>query len=474
MRPDAKKEESDMTARVADQALLTDLYELTMAQSYYFEGMGSDAVFSLFIRDYPPNRGFFVNAGLEDVLFYLENLSFSQKDLDYLDSTGLFRADFLHYLSTVRFTGDVFAMPEGRIFFKEEPVLEITAPIIQGQLVETYIINRFNFQVAVATKICRSVSAARGRQVVDFSLRRTQGIDAGMAVARSGWIAGMDATSNVMAGKNYQIPVSGTMAHSYVTAFKDEIEAFRAYADLYKNETVLLIDTYDTMKGAKKAADVAREMAEKGYRLKAVRLDSGDMVELSRQVRHLFDAQGLDYVKIFASGGFDEYAITDCLDRGAEIDGFGVGTRQGVSADAPYTDMAYKMVQYNGRSTLKLSSGKRSLAAPKQVFRNTVNKKMEGDVIGLRQESLLGTPLLKPVMTSGKRGGNPESLHTARERFRSDLDALPERYRTLKSPEQYRVETSDALERLQEKAVKEATRRELGGSDENRAERSLS
>ncbi|MGM0643429.1 MAG: nicotinate phosphoribosyltransferase [Thermodesulfobacteriota bacterium] len=463
-----------MTLSVADKYLITDLYELTMAQSYYFEGMGSDAVFSLFIRDYPPNRGYFVNAGLEDVLNYLENLTFSQTDLEYLDSTGLFRADFLHYLSSLRFTGDVFAMPEGRIFFKEEPVLEITAPIIQGQLAETYIINRFNFQVAAATKFSRSVSAAQGRQVVDFSLRRTQGIDAGMAVARSGWIAGMDATSNVMAGNKYGIPVSGTMAHSYVTAFKSELDSFRAYADLYKNETVLLIDTYDTMKGAEKAADVAREMAEKGYRLKAVRLDSGDMVQLSRQVRNLFDSQGLDYVKIFASGGFDEYSIADCLDRGAAIDGFGVGTRPGVSADAPYTDMAYKMVHYNGRSTLKLSSGKRSLAAPKQVFRNTINKRMEGDVIGLRQESLSGKPLLMPVMTSGERAQKSEPLQTVRERFRSDLDALPERYRKLKSPDEYPVETSDALERLQEEAVKTVTRHEMGGPDGNRIERSFS
>lgn len=474
MIPDANTKDSDMTQSVADQGLLTDLYELTMAQSYYFEGMGSDAVFSLFIREYPPNRGYFVNAGLEDVLFYLENLSFSQNDLDYLDSTGLFRADFLHYLSSLRFTGDAFAMPEGRIFFKEEPVLEITAPIIQGQLVETYLINRFNFQVAVATKISRSVSAAQGRQVVDFSLRRTQGIDAGMAVARSGRIAGMAATSNLMAGKKYGIPVSGTMAHSYVTAFKSELDAFRAYADLYKNETVLLIDTYDTMKGAEKAVDVAREMAEKGCRLKAVRLDSGDIVQLSRQVRRLFDSQGLDYVKIFASGGLDEYAIADCLAEGACIDGFGVGTRPGVAADAPYTDMAYKMVEYEGRPTLKLSSGKRSLASPKQVFRNTTNAKMEGDVIGLRQERPRGTPLLTQVMTSGERARKAESLHTIRDRFRSDFDALPERHRKLISPAEYRVETSDALERLQQKAVETTTRRELGGPDLNRAERSLS
>jgi nicotinate phosphoribosyltransferase len=294
-----------------------------------------------------------------------------------------------------------------------------------------------------------------------------------MAVARSGWIAGMDATSNVMAGKKYGIPVSGTMAHSYVTAFRSEIDAFRAYADLYKNETVLLIDTYDTVKGAEKAAIVAKEMEDKGGRLKAVRLDSGDMVQLSRKVRQLLEERGLDYVKIFASGGFDEYTIADCLDRGAPIDGFGVGTRPGVSADAPYTDMAYKMVRYNGRSTLKLSSGKRSLAAPKQVFRNTANGRMEGDVIGLRQESLTGTPLLKPVMTTGKREQKAESIHSVRERCRSDLDALPERYRKLKSPEQYRVETSDALERVQEEAVETATRRELCGPDKQNTKEAI-
>ena len=463
-----------MTLNAAEKGIFTDLYELTMAQSYYFEGMGSDAVFSLFIRDYPPNRGYFVNAGLEDVLHYLENLTFSQNDLEYLHSTGLFRADFLHHLSSLRFTGDVFAMPEGRIFFKEEPVLEITAPIIQAQLVETFIINRCNFQVAAATKISRSIAAAQGRQVVDFSLRRTQGLDAGMAVARSGWIAGMDATSNVMAGKKYGIPVSGTMAHSYVTAFRNELEAFRAYADLYKNETVLLIDTYDTVKGAEKAVVVAKEMEAKGGRLKAVRLDSGDMVQLSRQVRQLLDVKGLDYVKIFASGGFDEYAIADCLDRGAPIGGFGVGTRPGVSADAPYTDMAYKMVRYNDRSTLKLSSGKRSLAAPKQVFRNTADGKMQGDVIGLREERLTGTPLLHKAMTAGKRTKGPEPLHTARNRFRSDLDTLPGPHRKLNTPEEYQVKISDALERLQQEAVQTVSRRETGGPYTNEAERSLS
>ncbi|MEJ2165475.1 MAG: nicotinate phosphoribosyltransferase [Desulfobacterales bacterium] len=338
-----------MQATRGNFALLTDLYEFTMAEAYYQNKMFAPATFSLFIRGYPPNRGYFVSAGLEDVLDYLVRIGYSQEALDYLNSTGLFSDDFLHYLSSLRFSGDVHAIAEGRLFFKDEPVLEVTAPIIEGQLMESYIINAINLQVNMASKVARCVYAAAGRNVVDFSLRRTQGPDAALKLARAGYIAGLRGTSNVLAGRTYGIPVSGTMAHSFITSFKEEIDAFRAFADVFGDNTVLLIDTYDTLSGAEKALQVAAEMAARGNKLKGVRLDSGDMTRLSKAVREMFKREGLDDVSIFASGGFDEFKIAGSVESGAEIDAFGVGTKMGTSADSPYTDMAYKLVQYDQR-----------------------------------------------------------------------------------------------------------------------------
>jgi len=274
----------------------------------------------------------------------------------------------LHYLSTLRFTGDVFAIPEGRIFFKDEPILEITAPIIEAQLVEPFVINVINFQTTIATKASRCVYAARGRKLVDFSLRRTQGVDAGLKVARASYIVGFGGTSNVLAGKLYNIPVFGTMAHSFITSFKKEIDAFRAFSKIFPQNTVLLIDTYDTIIGAHKAAIIGKELLYQGKKLKGVRLDSGDMAPLSKEVRQVFKEAGLNNVMIFASGGFDEYKIAKVLEQGAEIDAFGVGTKMGVSADAPYTDIAYKLVEYDGRPVLKLSMGKKTLVGQKQAF----------------------------------------------------------------------------------------------------------
>ncbi|MGD9306030.1 MAG: nicotinate phosphoribosyltransferase, partial [Desulfobacterales bacterium] len=323
-----------MEPPIKSLALLTDLYEFTMAQAYLQNNMFAAATFSLFIRDYPPHRGYFVSAGLEDVLDFLEWFHYSQEDLDYLSSTGLFSEDFLHYLSELRFTGDVYAIPEGRLFFKDEPVLEVTAPIIEGQLMESFVINAINLQANMASKVSRCVYAANGRNIVDFSLRRTQGTDAGLKVAKTGYIAGLAGTSNVLAGKLHKIPVSGTMAHSFITSFNEEIDAFRAFAEVFGDNTVLLIDTYDTLTGAEKAIEVAKEMAKRGQKLKGVRLDSGDMTKLSKQVRELLRQEGLEDVKIFASGGFDEFKIADSLANGAEIDAFGVGTKMGVSADS--------------------------------------------------------------------------------------------------------------------------------------------
>ncbi len=444
-------------------SLLTDLYEFTMAACYYRHKMFAPATFSLFIREYPPNRGYFVSAGLADVLDFLETFHFKQGDLDYLAQTGLFSDDFLHYLGKLRFTGDVFAIPEGRLFFKDEPILEITAPIIEAQLVETFVMNAINLQVMIATKAARCVHAAGGRAVVDFSLRRTQGIDAGLKVARASYIAGFIGTSNVLAGKHYGIPVFGTMAHSFVTSFKREIDAFRAFAEMFPENTVLLIDTYDTVIGAHKAAIVGKEMIEKGKRLKGVRIDSGNMAELSQEVKAVLEEAGLNDVMIFASGGLDEYKIERLLKEGAEIDAFGVGTKMGVSADAPYTDIAYKLVKYNGRPVLKLSTGKRTLVDEKQVFRIIENGKLKKDIIALRSEQLSGDPLLRPVMKGGKRIIN-DDLKDIRARFQEEFGNLAERYRRLNAPDTYPVEISSGLENLQNQVVFKVKEKELGES----------
>jgi nicotinate phosphoribosyltransferase len=444
--------------------LLTDLYEFTMAEAYFQAKMFAPATFSLFIRDYPPNRGYFISAGLEDVLDFLEQLHYSAEDLDHLASTGLFSTDFLHFLGNLRFRGDVHAIPEGHLFFKDEPVLEVTAPIIEGQLAESFVINAINLQVTIATKVSRCVYAAGGRNVVDFSLRRTQGVDAALKVARAGYIAGLTGTSNVLAGKMYQIPVSGTMAHSFVTSFKEESDAFRTYAEAFGDQTVLLIDTYDTLTGAEKAVEVGREMAQRGRRLKGVRLDSGDMTQLSKQVRELIDRAGFKDVKIFVSGGFDEFKIADSLANGAEIDAFGVGTKMGVSADSPYTDIAYKLVQYAERPVLKLSSGKKTLVAEKQVFRVKNNRRFEKDIIGLRDERLEGKMLLKPVMQNGKRLQPPESLEDIRLRFKDEFSQLGDEVKAIENPGQFPVEISPELKKLQNQVIHRVVEKELGES----------
>lgn len=441
--------------------LFTDLYELTMAASYYEHSFFSPATFSLFIRKYPTERGYFVSAGLRQVLEFLESFSFEQEDLDYLASKNLFKEDFLNYLSQIRFTGDVYAIDEGRIFFQDEPIVEVTAPIIEGQIVETFVINAINLETSIATKASRCVHSAKGRKLVDFSLRRTQGRDAGLKAARSSYIAGFVATSNVLAGKIYDIPVSGTMAHSYVTSFEEEIDAFRAFSRTFPNNTVLLIDTYDTIEGARKAVEVAREMASRGDKLSGVRLDSGDMAELSKEVRNIFDSAGFPEVSIFASGSFDEYKVKDMIDRGAKIDAFGIGTKMGVSADAPYTDIAYKLVQYGERPVLKLSSGKKSLASKKQVFRHLEENMLKKDVIGLRGENLEGEKLLRPVMKNGKSVSGPESLETIRKRFAHEFERLPKPCKSIRNPRSFPVEMSEKLKELQNRTIAETEKREL-------------
>lgn len=437
-----------------------------MGQAYFDAGMFEPATFSLFVRNYPSDRGYLVCAGLEAVLDFLEDFRFGADAIDHLRSTGRFSREFLLHLSGMRFSGEVYAVAEGRPVFREEPLLEVTAPIIQAQLVESALINAINFPVVVATKAARCRHAAGDRGLIDFSLRRTQGPDAGLLVARSSYIAGFDGTSNVLAGQRLGIPVSGTMAHSFIMSFEDEIEAFRAFARTYGSDTVLLIDTYDTLSGADKAILVAREMADRGERLRAVRLDSGDMTALSKEVRRRLDEAGMEEVKIFASGSFDEFKIRDSLQDGACIDAFGVGTRMGVSADAPYTDMAYKLVACAARPVLKLSTGKRSLAGPKQVFRRTDGDgRLAGDTIARRDDELPGEPLLQRVMENGRRLQPAESLETIRRRFEAESEALDPAVRRIEDPARYPVAVDDALEALQERVRGQQRLRQLGTAE---------
>lgn len=448
-------------------ALFTDLYELTMAASYYDHGMFEPATFSLFIRKYPTSRRYFISAGLADVLDYLKDLKFTSDDLNYLDETGLFKPGFLSYLEKFRFTGDVFAIPEGRLFFVNEPIIEITAPLIESQIVETFIINAINLQVMIATKASRCVHVAWPRKLVDFSLRRTHGIDAGMKVARASFIGGFEGTSNVLAGKIYGIPIFGTMAHSFVICFEKEVDAFRAFAQSFPENVVLLVDTYDTVSGTVKAAEVGREMALKGQKLKGVRLDSGDIALLSRKVRKILKRTGLRETTIFASGAFDEYKIQRILDQAGDIDSFGVGTKMGVSADAPYLDMAYKLVKYAGRPVLKLSPEKITLASEKQIFRFTTSKgKLKRDIIGLREDKLEGgEPLLNRVMTRGKVISEFSDLFHIQKIFLDEFSKLDFKLKSLEKKEtEYRVNLSPKLKSLQSKIVNTLKATELGES----------
>jgi len=445
-------------------ALLTDLYQLTMAACYFDQGMHEEATFSLFIRKYPAHRGYFVAAGLTEALNYLKTLRFTEADLAYLETTGLFQAKFLDYLKGVRFTGEVHALPEGSIFFKDEPILEVSAPILEAQLVETFIINAVSLQTLIATKASRSVHAAQGRPLIDFSLRRTQGTDAGLKVARASYLAGFLGTSNVLAGKLYGIPIFGTMAHSYISSFEQEIDAFRVFSQVFPKTTTLLIDTYDNISGAKHAVKVAKEMEARGARLQFVRLDSGDLAAISREVRTILDDHGLNYVRILASGGLDEFEIAQLLADGCRIDSFAVGTKMGVSADAPYFDIAYKLVKYAGRPVMKLSTGKVTLVDQKQVWRHADGQnRPTRDVIALRDEALPGAaPLLQSVMRHGEILNPLPTLKEARQHFKRQFALLPEPYKDLATPARYPVDLSPGLRDLQARVEQGIHQRELG------------
>ncbi len=437
-----------------NMGLLVDLYELVMADSYLREEMNEPATFDLFVRSLPPQRAFLVSAGLESALHYLEHLSIDDEGITYLRSLRLLSDEFLDYLRGFRFTGDVWAIPEGEIFFAGEPLLEVTAPRIEAQLVETFLLNTLNYQVMVASKAARVVLAAQGRGVVDFSPRRAHAADAAMKAARAAYVAGCIGTSNVLAGKAYGLAVYGTMAHSYVMSFPDELSAFRAFARDFPHNAILLIDTYDTLQGARHAAQVGREMAGRGEQLRGVRIDSGDMAVLSRQVRRILVEAGLPTVQIFLTHELDEYKIEQLLAQGAEADSFGVGTALGTSEDAPAMGGVYKLVEDQAGPKIKLSTGKATLPGRKQVWR-TWTERGPADLIALREEaSPSGEPLLVRVMTQG-RATRPERLQEMRERCLDRLRRLPAEFTNLHTSPASSVALSSQLEALRETMFRE-------------------
>ncbi|HXY92548.1 MAG TPA: nicotinate phosphoribosyltransferase [Acidimicrobiia bacterium] len=435
--------------RDVSHSLLVDLYELTMAVAYRGQGTAErPATFSLFVRTMPPHRGYLVAAGLDDALTWLEEFGYDDADLAALDRLGVFTDDELRWLGTLRFTGDVRAVPEGTLVFPDEPILEVDAPIAEAQLAETFLLNQVTVQTVLATKAARCRHAAAGRSVVDFALRRTHGIDAGMKLARVAAMVGLDATSNVAGSDRYGLRASGTMAHSYVEAHGDEERAFFDFATRFGERSVLLVDTYDSERGVTRAIDVCLELRERGTQVGAIRLDSGDLVSLARHARRRLDAAGLSDVGIFASGGLDEFEV-DRLVRveHAPIDGFGVGTALGVSADAPGLDSVYKLTAFDGRAVRKTSEGKATWPGAKQVWRSG---DWSGDVLGRHEEDCPAsgaTALLVPVMRDGRRVVDT-GLDAARVTFEREWAALPGVFKDLDRPPRYAVEPSVGLRDL--------------------------
>ncbi len=429
--------------------LLTDLYQLNMMQAYLDHGETKTAVFEFFIRKLPGRRGFLLSAGLEQALNFLEQLHFSADDIAWLTRTGRFRKALLDYRSELRFTGDVHAMPEGTAFFADEPILRITAPLPQAQLIETRLINILHFQTLVASKAARMLLAAPGKLMVDFGLRRAHGAEAGVAAARASYLAGFAGTATVLAGKLYDIPIYGTMAHSFVQAQQDEMTAFELFAQSRPDNLTLLIDTYDTEAGARKVVALAPRLAARGIKIGAVRLDSGDLAALSKSVRRILDKGGLGDVRIFASGGLDEDSVAQMLSDGAPIDGFGMGTSLTTSSDVPSLDCVYKLQEYAGLARRKQSTGKATWPGRKQVWRKLeAEGRLCGDVISVENDRHEGEPLLKLVMQGGRRTASSPPLAEIRTRSARELASLPDALRALEPRAAYPVAIGAALQRL--------------------------
>ncbi|HLB79467.1 MAG TPA: nicotinate phosphoribosyltransferase [Dongiaceae bacterium] len=440
--------------------LLTDLYQLNMLQAYIDHGQVDTAVFEMFMRKLPERRGFLVAAGLEQALDYLERLRFAEDELDWLARSGRFNRRFLDYLADFRFTGDVHAMPEGTAFFADEPILRITAPLPQAQLVETRIINLLHFQSLIAAKAARMVLAAPDKLLVDFGLRRAHGAEAGLLAARASYIAGFAGTATTLAEAMFGIPIYGTMAHSFIQAHDDETEAFESFARSRPQNLILLIDTYDTEAGARKVVALAPRLKAAGIEPRGVRLDSGDLIALAGRVRRILDDGGLPEVRIFVSGGIDEDRLAAMAAAGAPIDGVGIGTSLTTSSDAPALDCAYKLQEYAGLARRKRSEGKATWPGRKQVWRRyDAAGRMAGDVIALEGDERAGEPLIRPVMRDGRRIGGRPALAAIRERTKHELSRLPEPLRRLTPGAAYAVEVAPELRALAD----EVDRRTAGG-----------
>ncbi|WP_031433674.1 nicotinate phosphoribosyltransferase [Methylomarinum vadi] len=433
-----------------NSALLTDLYQLTMLQGYFHERMYAPATFELFVRKLPPHRNFLVAAGLEQLLDFLEGFCFSDDECDWLASCGRFDSEFINYLRSLRFTGEIDAMPEGTLFFPDEPILRVTAPLPEAQIIETRVINLLQFQSMIASKAVRSMLAAPDRLLVDFGLRRAHGAEAGLLAARAAYIAGFGGSSNVLACRAFGIPMSGTMAHSFVMAHDDEGMAFEHFARSQPDNIVLLVDTYDTEKGASEVVRLAPKLEMEGIAIEAVRLDSGDLGALAFRVREILDAGGLQSTRIFASGDLDEYVLANLVKDGAPIDGFGIGTRMITSADHPYLNCAYKLEEYAGIPRRKYSDGKATWPGRKQVYRRRgADSRMLHDILTLEQDRQKGEALLIPVMRNGQRTEPAESLEQIRTRLKMQLQWLPPEYCKLKQAKTpYRVAISEVLQNL--------------------------
>lgn len=430
-------------------ALLTDLYQFTMVQTYLEHQMDESAVFEFFIRRLPPSRNFLLTAGLEQVLEFLDQLHITQAELAWLERTGRFSPSLLQYLETFRFTGDVDAMSEGTLLFAHEPVLRVVAPLPMAQLVETRIMNLLNFQIMIASKAARSVLAAAGKPVIDFGLRRSHGSEAGLLAARASYLAGFAGTATVLAGMQYGIPVYGTMAHSFVQAHENETAAFEHFAEGQPDSAFLLIDTYDTEAAAERVVRLAPGLKRKGIPVKGVRLDSGDLAAHARNVRRILDEGGVEDAQILASGNLDEHRVQALVQCGAPIDSFAVGTAMTTSADAPSLDCAYKLQEYAGRACRKRSEGKATWPGRKQVYRiYAKNGRFHHDMVTTLDDRQEGEPLLSPVMKEGRRLAPSPALDDIRKQVSAGLSRIPDWMRALDQSAPYDVRISQALHDL--------------------------
>ena len=448
----------DLRLDAAEIALATDLYQLTVSAAFFEHGFSERGSFEVAMRRMPPGRGFMIAAGVERLIEALEEYRFDDAAIAHLDSLQLFKPDFLDFLSRLRFTGSVRALPEGTIFFAGEPILEIEAPLIEGQLIETLVLNQLGFASIVATKAARCFAVAGGRRLVDFGPRRAHGIDATLIAARSSYLAGFHGTANLLAGKRYGIPIFGTMSHSFVMAHESERDAFENFVTSFPKLSTLLVDTYDTVHGVENVAAVAAKFRDAGVKVQGIRIDSGDLDSICRKARRILDSAGLGDITIVASGNLDEYKIADLADSGVPIDAFGVGTALAVSDDAPAADFTYKLVDYHGHGRMKTSSGKISTPGRKQLFRAChANGAFYADLVGIADEGAATVArefkpaasktleLLETCFENGHRVMPRPTLTEARERVMNGLTALDARYKMLRRPAQYPVRNTAAL-----------------------------